>query len=133
MYNLPVDVQMIRLDKGQHKQEEYLAINPLGKVKGCRGCFLTAAAAARLAPAPTGQGCIALHSQSWTNMLARAIRSHVHLVITSSTWCVTCLTLWIAHAATITHQPVCYCVASAGGSELGGATAAQQQTPPITL
>lgn len=31
MYNLPVDVRMIRLDKGQHKEQEYLSINPLGK------------------------------------------------------------------------------------------------------
>lgn len=37
MYNLPVDVRMIRLDKGQHKQEEYLAINPLGKVGAIKG------------------------------------------------------------------------------------------------
>lgn len=33
MYELPVEVHMIRLDKGQHKQKEYLSINPLGKVK----------------------------------------------------------------------------------------------------
>lgn len=33
MFNLPVDVHMIRLDKGQHKQQEYLSINPLGKVR----------------------------------------------------------------------------------------------------
>jgi glutathione S-transferase len=34
MYELPVEVRMIRLDKGQHKQKEYLSINPLGKVRG---------------------------------------------------------------------------------------------------
>jgi hypothetical protein len=29
-----VDVQMIRVDKGEHKQQAYLQINPLGKVRG---------------------------------------------------------------------------------------------------
>lgn len=33
MFHLPVDINMIRLDKGQHKQQEYLSINPLGKVR----------------------------------------------------------------------------------------------------
>jgi hypothetical protein len=28
-----VDVQMIRVDKGEHKQQPYLQINPLGKVR----------------------------------------------------------------------------------------------------
>uniref|UniRef100_A0A383VA58 Glutathione transferase n=1 Tax=Tetradesmus obliquus TaxID=3088 RepID=A0A383VA58_TETOB len=31
-HGLPVDVQMIRLDKGEHKKPAYLQINPLGKV-----------------------------------------------------------------------------------------------------
>jgi hypothetical protein len=31
-FSLPVDVQMIRVDKGEHKQQAYLQINPLGKV-----------------------------------------------------------------------------------------------------
>jgi hypothetical protein len=34
MFSLPVEMQMIRLDKGQHKQQEFLSINPLGKASG---------------------------------------------------------------------------------------------------
>jgi glutathione S-transferase len=32
-FALPVDVHMIRLDKGEHKKADYLQINPLGKVR----------------------------------------------------------------------------------------------------
>jgi hypothetical protein len=32
-FGLPVEVHMIRLDKGEHKKADYLQINPLGKVR----------------------------------------------------------------------------------------------------
>lgn len=69
MYNLLVDVRMIRLDKGQHKQEEYLSINPLGKVGGLQGLLYgTAAADARLAPHLQWQCVHCLALLSWNNM-----------------------------------------------------------------
>lgn len=38
-HGLPVEMRMIRLDKGEHKKPAYLQINPLGKVRGrCRCC-----------------------------------------------------------------------------------------------
>eukprot|EP00879_Flechtneria_rotunda_P017721 GHRR01018577.1.p1 GENE.GHRR01018577.1~~GHRR01018577.1.p1 ORF type:complete len:194 (+),score=29.95 GHRR01018577.1:422-1003(+) len=32
VHNLPVDIKFVRLDKGEHRQPEYLKLNPLGKV-----------------------------------------------------------------------------------------------------
>jgi hypothetical protein len=47
MYQLPVAIRMVRVDKAEHKQPPYLAINPLGKVRWRAATCVTPRANAR--------------------------------------------------------------------------------------
>lgn len=77
MFSLPVEVEMIRLDKGQHKQQGHLSINPLGKASAAvllcacskwAPCTPEAASLALPAPAASDLACsCTLLQQTSTN------------------------------------------------------------------